>query len=208
MDPGRSGDPLTAGDWGYTAVLAMLGGGASLDMDTIGRLAGTMAPGGVAPIAGQVEYRWPASPAEERDSAPDDDEILALLGDGDLRDYARDLIATVPAAELLDAYQTTKAMAAWADGACTAVEREIAEGKPGGAVREWVTASLGTARLIMAIALPREDTGPAGTAATAVILIMIRTMIRAVCNGPPGADFDVLKNPMIAPTCLTDFLSR
>ena len=99
-------------------------------------------------------------------------------------------------------------MAAWADGACTAVELEIAGGKPGGAVREWVTASLGTARLIMAIALPREDAGPASTAATAVVLIMIRTMIRTVRDRPPGWDFDVLKNPMIAPACLTDFLSR
>ena len=208
MDPGWSDDPPTAGGWAYTAVLAMLGGGASLNMATLGWLARTMAPGGVAPIAGQVEYRWPASPAEERDSARDDDEVLALLGDGDLRDYARDLIATAPAAELLDAYRATEAMAAWADGACTAVELEIAQGKPGDAVREWVTASLGTARLIMAVALPREDAGPASTAATAVVLIMIRTMIRTVRDGLPGRNFDVLKNPMIAPACLTAFLSR
>jgi len=37
---------------------------------------------------------------------------------------------------------------------------------------------------------------------------MIRTMIRTVRDGPAGWDLDVLKNPMIAPTCLTDFLSR
>jgi len=94
------------------------------------------------------------------------------------------------------------------DGACTAVELGTAEGKPGGAVREWVTASLGTARLMMAIALPREDAGPASTAATAVVLIMIRTMIRTVRDGLPGWDFDMLKNPMITSACLTDFLSR
>ena len=60
----------------------MLTGGGGLNMGTIGSLARAMAPvGGVAPIAGQVEYRWPISPGEERDSAPDDDEMLALLGD-------------------------------------------------------------------------------------------------------------------------------
>ena len=37
---------------------------------------------------------------------------------------------------------------------------------------------------------------------------MIRTMITTVRDGLPGCDFDVLKNPMIAPPCLTDFLSR
>jgi len=29
-----------------------------------------------------------------------------------------------------------------------------------------------------------------------------------VCDGPPGWELDVLKNPMIASACLTDFLSR
>jgi hypothetical protein len=80
--------------------------------------------------------------------------------------------------------------------------------EPGAAVREWVTAALGTARLIMAIALPREDAGLASTAATAVVLTMIHTMIRTLRDRPPGWDFDVLKNPMIASACLTDFLSR
>jgi hypothetical protein len=37
---------------------------------------------------------------------------------------------------------------------------------------------------------------------------MIRTMIRTVRDSLPGRSFDVLKNPMIAPACLTDFLSR
>ena len=118
----------------------MLSGGADLDMGTIGSLARTMAPaGGVAPIAGQIEYRWPISPDEERDTAPDDEDLLAVLGTGDLRDQARNLAMTTPAAELRDAYQVAAAMTAWADDACSAVEREIADGKLGDAVTEWVT---------------------------------------------------------------------
>ena len=55
----------------------MLSGGVGLDMATIGSFARAMAPaGGAAPLAGQIEYRWPASPAIERDNAPDDEVLL------------------------------------------------------------------------------------------------------------------------------------
>lgn len=107
--------------WVYTAVQVMLSSGAGLDMATIGSLARTMAPAdGIAPIAGQVEYRWPISPAEERDHAPDDEDILALLGAGDLRDASRILAMTTLAAELRVAYQVAAAMTAWAGNACLA----------------------------------------------------------------------------------------
>ena len=36
----------------------------------------------------------------------------------------------------------------------------------------------------------------------------LRTMIRTVRDGLARWNFDVLKNPMIASACLTDFLSR
>lgn len=209
LDPGRSGTPPDSSYGPGTAVLVMLSGGAGLDMATIGSLARAMAPaGGIAPIAGQVEYRWPISPAEERDNAPGDEDLLALLGTGDLRDLARDLAMTTPAAELRDAYQTTAAMTAWADAACTAVEQEIASGQPGDAVTGWVTTAFGATRLIMAVMLQNKNTGPASTAATATILILIRNMLRAVRPLLPAANLDVLNNPMAAPPILTDFLNR
>lgn len=187
----------------------VLSGGAGLNMATIGSLARAMAPaGGVAPIAGQVEYRWPISPAEERDDAPGDEDLLALFGTGDLRDRAQALAMTTPAAELRDAYQVAAAMTAWADGACTAIEREIADGQPGDAVTEWVTTALGPARMVMAVALRDQDAGPASTAATSVLLILIRNLLRAVRQLTPDGNFDVLRNPMVAPTFLTDFLGR
>ena len=208
LDPGRSGSPPDSSYLAYTAVQVMLSGGAGLDMGTVGSFARAMAPaGGVAPIAGQIEYRWPVSPAEERASAPDDEDLLALLSIGDLRDHARNLVMAA-AAELLDACQTARALAAWADGACTAVEREIADGQPGDAVKDWVTAAYGPARLMMAVALRDHDAGPAGTAVTAVLLIVIRNMLRAVRQLVPGTDFGVLANPMVAPAFLVGFLSR
>jgi hypothetical protein len=190
-------------------VLVVLSGGAGIDMGTVGSLARLMAPaGGVAPIAGQVEYRWPISPAAERDDTLADEDILALLGTGDLRDHARDLATTTPAAELRDAYQATAAMAAWADGTCTAVEQEIASGQPGDAVTEWVTAAFGPARLMLAVMLQDQDGGPASTAVTALMLILIRNMLRAVRQLMPDGNFDLLKSPMVAPSILASFLGR
>jgi hypothetical protein len=209
LDPGRSDSPPDSSYWVYTAVQVMLSGGAGLDMGTIGSLARAMAPvGGVAPIAGQVEYRWPISPGEERDNAPGDEDLLALLGTGDLRDHGRALAMTTPAAELQDAYQVAAAMTAWADSACAAVEREIAAGQPGDAVTQWVTTALGPTRLMMTVALRDRDAGPASTAVTAVILILIRNMLRAVRQLMPEGNFDILRNPMIAPPFLADFLGR
>jgi hypothetical protein len=126
LDPGRFESPPDSSYWVYIAVQVMLSGGADLDMATIGSFARTVAPaGGIAPFAGQIEYRWPISPREERDNALADEDLLALLSTGDLRDYTQDLAATTPAAELRDAYQAAGAMTAWADSACMAVEREI-----------------------------------------------------------------------------------
>ena len=99
LDPGRSGSSPDSSYLAYTAVQVMLSGGAGLDMGTVGSFARAMAPaGGVAPIAGQIEYRWPVSPAEERASAPDDEDLLALLSIGDLRDHARNLVMAAAAA--------------------------------------------------------------------------------------------------------------
>src|SRR5215467_6372382 len=120
-----------------------------------------LAAGGVAPLAGQVEYRWPLSPGEERDAAPGDEDVVALLGDGDLRDQARNLAMTTPAAELWDAFHVAAGLPGWADGACAAVEREIAAGQLGDATSEWIAGAFGTARPLMATALRDQDAGPA-----------------------------------------------
>jgi hypothetical protein len=209
IDPGRSDPRPDSSYWVHTAVRVILSGGAGIDMGTIGALARSMAPaGGVAPLAGQVEYRWPISPREECDAAPDDDDLLALLGGGDLRDQARDLAMTTPPAELRDAFQLAAGLPGWADGAYAAVEREIAARQPGEAAREWITSAFGVTRLLIAMALRGKDAGPASTAATAVVLIMMRNMIRAVRQLVPAWNADVLNNPLVAPSFLVGFLNR
>jgi hypothetical protein len=61
---------------------------------------------------------------------------------------------------------------------------------------------------MMAGTLRDEHAGPARTAVPAVILILIRNMLRAVRQLMPDGNFDLLKNPMIAPSFLADFLCR
>ena len=115
---------------------------------------------------------------------------------------------TSPAAELRDAYQVAAAMAAWANGACSAVEREIADGQPGDAVTQWVRTAFGPTRLMMAVTLQDHDRGPTRTAVTAVALILIRSLLRSVRQLVPDGNFDVLRHPMVAPSFLADFLGR
>ena len=196
--------------WFYSAVQLILSGGAGITMGTIGALARALAPaGGVAPLAGQVEYRWPISRREEPGGLPDDDDVLlTLLGGGDLRDQARDLAMTVPATELRDAFGLAAGLPEWADSTCAAVEREIADGRLGEAVKEWITSSFGLTRLLLVMALRDRDAGPASTATTSLVLIFIRNKIRILRQLIPAGNLDVLNNPLVAPSFLTAFLDR
>jgi len=209
LDPGRSSTRPACSDWIYTAVQLMRSGGEGIDMGTIGALARTMAPAnGVAPLAGQVEYRWPISRGEEPVGGPEDEDLLALLDGGDLRDRARDLAMTVPAAELRDAFQLAAGLPGWADRICAAAEREIAVGQLGEAAKEWIMSAFGVTRPLMAMALREPNASPAATAITALVLIMIRNMIRTVRQLMPAGNFEVLNNPLVAPAFLIDFLDR
>ncbi len=58
------------------------------------------------------------------------------------------------------------------------------------------------------MALQEPNPGPAGTAITALGLILVRTMIRTVRQLMPAGSFDVLRNPLVAPSFLIDFLDR
>jgi hypothetical protein len=209
LDPGRSDSRPTGSDWVYSAVQLMLSGGAGINMGIIGALARALAPaGGVAPLAGQVEYGWPISHGEEVGGIPDDEVLLALLGGGDLRDQARDLAMTVSAAELRDAFRLAAGLPEWADGTCAAVEREIAAGRVGEAAKEWVTSTFGLTRLLLVVALRDKDAGPASTATTALVLILIRNKISTLRQLMPAWNFNVLNNPLVAPSFLIDFLDR
>lgn len=210
LDPGRSDPRLADSDWVYNAVQMMLSGAEGIDMGTIGALARTLAPaGGVAPLAGQVEYRWPISHGEEPTGLPDDDDLLrALFVGGDLREQFRDLAMTSRAAELLDAYRLATWLPERADATCAAVEIEIAAGELGEAAKDWITSAFGLTRLLLVIALRDKDTGPASTAMTALMLIYFRNKIKTVRQLVPAGNFDVLNNPLIAPSFLIDFLDR
>jgi hypothetical protein len=211
LDPGRSDSRLTGSDWVYSAVQLVLSGGAGIDMGTIGALARTLAPaGGVAPLAGQIEYRWPISRGEEPSGLPDDDDLLGgLFGGGDLRNQVGDLAMSASAAELRDAFRLAAGLPEWADGTCAAVEREIAIGQLGEAAKEWTTSAFGVlTRLLLAMVLRDQNAGPASTAVTALVLIFVRNKISTLRQLVPAGNFDVLNNLLVAPSFLIDFLNR
>jgi hypothetical protein len=85
---------------------------------------------------------------------------------------------------------------------------EIAAGQLGEAAKEWVTSSFGLTRLLLAGSLRDQDAGPASTATTALVLILIRNKIRILRQLIPAGNFDVLNNPLVAPSFLTGFLDR
>jgi hypothetical protein len=107
LDPGRSDPRLTENDFVFNAVQMTLAGGRGIDTGIIGGLARMLAPaGGVAPLAGQLEYGWPLNREHEQVDVPRDEEILAaLVGSGDLRDRARNLAMTTPIEELRESFR-------------------------------------------------------------------------------------------------------
>jgi hypothetical protein len=206
LDPGPSPSPPDRNGWIYTTVQMMRSGGEGVDMATIGAFARAMAPaGGAAPLAGQVEFRWPDS--DDRD-VPDDDEVLGqLLGNRDLREQTRDVAMTAPVAELREAFQLAAQLPAWADGLCSSVEQEIAAGQLGDATQDWVQGAFGLTRILLTSAL-QQHPGPAGAATTAVVLLLVRNTTRALRQLIPAVDFTVLSNPFVAPAFLVSFLDN
>lgn len=68
--------------------------------------------------------------------------------------------------------------------------------------------SFGLTRLLLVGAMRDQDAGPATTATTALVLILIRNKIRILRQVIPAGNFDVLNNPLVAPSFLTAFLDR
>jgi hypothetical protein len=188
----------------------VLTAGEGIDMGTIGSLARSFAPaGGVAPLAGQVEYRWPISQEANDAGSIDDDELLGVLFEGgDIRVQWCDLAMTAPLLELQDAYQLAAALPGWADGACSSVEQEIVAGHLGEAAKQWATSAFGLTRLFLATGLKDQTAGPAGLALTALVLLHIRNKIRDLRQLLPAGNFEVLNSPLVAPPFLVDFLGR
>ncbi len=209
LDPGLAAEQPGRNGLMFTAVQAMLTGGAGTDMASIGSFARSLAPaGGAAPLAGQIEYRWPVSRGREPPGLPDDEDIISQLHNHDLRQQMTGLAARTPLAELRDAFTLAASLPGWATGMCAAVEAEIRTGELGPAAQEWVISSAGLTRLVLTFALRDAKPGPADTAIAALGWIFVRNMIRALRPLLPAANFDVLDNPLSVPPFLAAFLSR
>jgi hypothetical protein len=58
-------------------------------------------------------------------------------------------------------------------------------------------------RILLAMALREENAAPAATATTALMLILIRNVLRTLRQLMPAGNFDVLNSPLVAPSFLT-----
>jgi len=207
LDPGSGTDAATVNEWMYASVHMLLTGVAGIDMATIGRLARSTGPvGGAAPLAGQVEYRWPGN-HEQADPHLTDNGGLDFLPEGDLRVYLRDLAATTAMKELLEAWRAAAQAGTWANDLCDAVEREIAAREPGEAMKEWFLGAFGPPRLMIITALRHAKPRPIDLATNALGLILIRGIIRNLRQLLPEGRFDLLANPAVAPPFLRPFMT-
>jgi len=206
LDPGSGSDAATGNDWMYASVQMLLAGAAGIDMATIGQLARSTGPvGGAAPLAGQVEYRWPGN-EDQADPHLTDDGGLDFLPEGDLRVYLRDLATTTPMGELLEAWRAAVQAVTWANDLCGVVEREIAAREPGEAMKEWFLGAFGPPRLMLITALRHVKSRPIDLATNALGLILVRGIIRSLRQLLPDGNFDLLANPAVAPSFLRAFM--
>jgi hypothetical protein len=209
IDPGRSDPRLTQSDWAFAAVQVVLTGGAGIDMGTIGALARIAAPAdGAAPLAGQIEYRWPISVGSEPAGLPGDEDVLSLIEHRDLRQQLAELAASAPLTELADGFTVAAYLPQWATGMCLAVEDEINAGRPGPAARDWAISAVGASRMLMTVTLRSQRDSPSSIASTALMLIFIRNMLRSLRRLLPDSNFGLLRNPLAAPSFFADFLDR
>ena len=207
LEPGPGSTSVTANDWTSTAVEVLMTGGGGVDLGTLGGIARAMGPAGAAaPVAGLLEYGWPGN-EEEADSLLNEDSGLNFLPSRDLREQLRDLADCTPIRELADAWRMAEQMPQWATNLCDQVEREIANRQPGDAMREWWDGAFGPPRLMLSMALRDRRAGPAGIATTALLLIMVRNMIRLLRQHLPMGQFDLLAHPTVTPPFLVSFMS-
>jgi hypothetical protein len=206
LDPGAMTDPVTGNDWTYTAVQVFMTGGGEVDLGMLGGAARAMAPtGAAAPVARAMEGRWPDN-EEQADSLLNEDGGLDFLPTGDVREHLRDLADSTPIRELLDAWRMAAQMPQWATNLCDAVEHEIAERQPGEAMMEWCYGAFGPPRLMLAMALRDRKARPADTATTALLLLLVRNMIRLLRQRMPTGQFNLLAHPMVTPSFLVPFI--
>src|SRR5260370_18635897 len=77
LDPGLAAEQPGRNGLMFTAVQAMLTGGAGTDMASIGSFARSLAPaGGAAPLAGQIQYPWPVRRGREPPRPPADQDTI------------------------------------------------------------------------------------------------------------------------------------
>jgi hypothetical protein len=208
LDKGSVSEPATADDWKYVAIQVLREGGRGVDISTLGAMARSLLPAGAAaPVASRMEYGWPGNDEDAATLLTENGE-LATVPHVDLRDHFRELAADSPLADLRDAWQAAEQLRHWAVALCDAVERELAEGRPGPACEEWWIGSLGPSRLQLVASLRTKDAGPFDLAQTALQLVMERNYMQNLQTLTPEGNFGILQTPYLLPPPILNFYQK
>jgi hypothetical protein len=211
LDPGRSDSWLAGSDLAHIAVQVVLNGGQGINVGTIGAIVRALAPaGGIAPLAGQVEYRWPISRGEEPSGLPTMTSCWPPCSTAAATCEARPV--TWPWPRRQPSCWTPSAWPRGCPDGPTGPARPLSGRSPPG---NWARPQ-GNGSPAPPADCPgscwaahcEAGAGPASTAETALMLIFIRNMFRTVRQIVPAGSFDVMDNPMVAPPFLIDFLNR
>ncbi len=176
----------------------------SAPLPRIGALLRGMTPGlDVNPIASLVETTVrdvPGSPV----LGPDDS--LALLT-GDVRHTLHELAGAAPPKDLGAAWQTARAVRAWALDLCARAEGELAAQAPGDATMEWWMSRQLPAGIILLEELRTRQERAASTALSALGLLLQREQLAEIDRLQPGCQWDLAQTPGFLPPPARAFLT-
>lgn len=202
LDRGSSSpEPMTARDIAVTAVTVVRRGGGGISNQELGDVARALLPADAAnPLASMIEHLG------EDPSAVSVQDITGVVPSGDLRDHARELLASTPLDTLRLAWQTVDALRVWAEELCAGTETELDTGQLGDGVLTWLVTSSLPARMLLVTALRPGRGTPAEQAQDTAVLLVIRGMLQRLRQQMPDGLWYLLQNPAVLPACFRHLL--
>jgi hypothetical protein len=200
LDKGSSSqEPMTSADFAVAAVTMVRSGRRAMHDQGIGDTARALRPADSAsPLVSMVEHAGENPGGSVLD-------FDGVVPDGDLREHARQLVATTSVSVLRLAWQTVQELRRWAETLCTQVESELDSGVPGGGRRAWVLATTLVAREQLVTAL-RPGRTPTDDAQRTVGLLMVREMLLRLRQQLPNGAWHLLANPDVVPSSFLKLL--
>ncbi|MEW1699359.1 MULTISPECIES: hypothetical protein [unclassified Streptomyces] len=204
LDANPGTPTTTPKDASLAAAAAAINGTMSLE-DIGGLLRATNPTATANPIASLVETTRKDVPAFA-DVILTDDNQLALGPVRDARDHLRDLAATAPLQDLVQAWKTAEDVRQWALDLCGRVEEELAAGQLGEAAVEWMNGRYAMAGLAVLSTLKERDWPPTQHALDTLVLLYQLGEYRRLDRLVPGCQWHLLATDGLLPPPIRELL--